>query len=43
MKLLERFIEVNGWSTSRKTVLLTAVTLPQETVATYSPAFSSLV
>ena len=28
MTLLERFIEVNGWSTSRKTVLLTAITLP---------------
>jgi class 3 adenylate cyclase len=28
MTLLERFIEVNGWSTSRKTVLLMGITLP---------------
>lgn len=28
MTLLERFIEVNAWSTSRKTVLLMAITLP---------------
>jgi hypothetical protein len=28
MTLVERFIEINGWPTSRKTVLLMAVTLP---------------
>jgi len=28
MTLVERFIEVNAWSTSRKTVLLMSITLP---------------